>query len=338
MQPPRYRAGTRAARALLLWLSLVAVPAGAQYQYITNWSTIGLTLTGYTGPGGDVVIPTAIEGLPVTGIGDSAFDSCVTLTSITIPDSVTAIGNWAFQSCSSLTNARIGNGVTVIGDEAFDSCVSLRDVTMGRKVVYIGALAFDYCVRLGSIVIPDSVANVSDLMFQSCTSLTNLVLGRSVTNIGYRAFDYCVGLVSLTLPRSLEYIGESAFRSCASLATVYALGDAPSHGPSVFLAADHATVYYLPGTTGWGATFCERPAVLWDPRAAKDTTFGLGTNGFGFTIVGASNLVVVVEACADLVSPLWQALRTNTLVDGSSYFSDPDWGKGAGRFYRFRAP
>ncbi len=40
----------------------------------------------------------------VTSIGQSAFNGCTGLTSITIPDSVTFIGVWAFSSCSNLTS------------------------------------------------------------------------------------------------------------------------------------------------------------------------------------------------------------------------------------------
>lgn len=40
---------------------------------------------------GDVTIPSQIKGLPVTSIGDKAFQYCGNLTSVTIPESVTTI-------------------------------------------------------------------------------------------------------------------------------------------------------------------------------------------------------------------------------------------------------
>ena len=58
----------------------------------------------------------------------SAFEGCISLTSITIPDSVTEIGEYAFRGCTSLTSVTIGNGVTSIGQRAFYNCTSLTEV------------------------------------------------------------------------------------------------------------------------------------------------------------------------------------------------------------------
>lgn len=69
---------------LLALLVLLALPSvvQAQFAYTTNNGTI--SITGYTGPGGDVTIPATITDLPVTSIGDFAFDSAI-ITSVTIP-------------------------------------------------------------------------------------------------------------------------------------------------------------------------------------------------------------------------------------------------------------
>jgi hypothetical protein len=61
-------------------------------------------------------------------------------------------------------------------------------------------------------------------------------------------------------------------------------------------------------------------------------------DGFDFTISWATNIQVVVEACTNLSNPIWQPVQTNTLIDGSSYFSDPQWTNYPGRFYRLRSP
>ena len=69
----------------------------SDFEYEIDDSEV--TITNYTGAGGDVVVPDTIDGLPVTAIGDNAFCYCTSLTSITLPDSVTTIGRWAFQDC-----------------------------------------------------------------------------------------------------------------------------------------------------------------------------------------------------------------------------------------------
>lgn len=110
----------------LLWAAGLLAITAEDYTYTTNDGTI--TITMYTGPGGDVTIPPTINGLPVTGIGESAFSGCTSLTGILIPDSVTRIGDNAFRDCSNLTNIVIGNGVTTIGWWAFIGCAGLTRV------------------------------------------------------------------------------------------------------------------------------------------------------------------------------------------------------------------
>ena len=58
-----------------------------------------VTITGYTGLGEDVTVLDTMDGLPVTTIGDSAFQKCTGLTRITLPDSLTTIGDSAFEGC-----------------------------------------------------------------------------------------------------------------------------------------------------------------------------------------------------------------------------------------------
>ena len=78
----------------------------------------------------------------VTYIGEYAFVSCNSLTSIEIPNSVTSIGRVAFQGCTSLTSIEIPNSVTSIGEYAFASCSGLTSIEIPNSVTSIEKSTF----------------------------------------------------------------------------------------------------------------------------------------------------------------------------------------------------
>jgi len=96
-----------------------------------------ITITGYTGSGGDVTIPDTINGLLVTSIGFGAFNYCTSLSSVTVPDSVTSIGIMRLELHQS-EQRPIPNSVTSIGLGAFNFCTSLSSVMIPNSVTSIG--------------------------------------------------------------------------------------------------------------------------------------------------------------------------------------------------------
>ena len=79
----------------------------------------------------NLVIPSFIEGLAVTSIGQNAFASRYALASVTIPETVSSIENGAFSECAYLTKITSPVSVTRIGLHAFKGCSSLRDIYYG---------------------------------------------------------------------------------------------------------------------------------------------------------------------------------------------------------------
>jgi hypothetical protein len=136
-------------------------------------------------------------------------------------------------------------------------------------------------------------------------------------------------------------MGSYAFQGCSNLTAIYFQGNppTPTNNLTAFLGDTNGIVYYLPGTTGWGATFGGLPTVLWNPQAQTgDGSFGVLSNQFGFNITGSSNLVIVVEASTNLMNSSWIPVATNTLIGGTFYFSDPQWTNYPARFYRLSSP
>jgi len=359
------------APVLTVFLLAPSATVQAQFNYITNNGAI--TITGYSGPGGNVTIPETVDGLPVTCIGPYAFYALSTLTSVTIPPGVTTIDQFAFSTCPNIASVNLPDSVTEIGNGAFNRCSSLTSVTLPARIASIGWAAFS-ATGLSTITIADTVTNLGSSAFSYCSNLTAIVVDalnafyrsvdgvlfdknqanlrqfpgakagdyavpNTVTNIVGRAFAGSQNLVTLLIPDSVRNIAVAAFADSPNLTSVYFAGDCPTADQTIFSAANNVIVYYFPGATGWGATFARRPTVLWNPQAqTNDAYFGVHQNGFGFTITGTSNLVIVVEACTNLAAFLWSALSTNTLTGGFSCFTDPQWTNYPARFYRIRSP
>jgi hypothetical protein len=293
----------------------------------------------------------------VISIGSYAFFACYWLTNITLPNGLISIGDGGFYECSRLANINIPASVTSIGEDAFNSCFSLTAITVDAQnsfyssvdgVLYdkSGATLIQAPGGLGGgFTLPTSVTSIAEDAFQNCNGLTSFTIPGSVTSIGAEAFENCNGLTSLKILGNVTSIGEYAFSSIERLSSVYFGGNAPAADSTVFEGESPGmggvTVYYLPGATGWSSTFAGEPTAFWQlPYPVilnHGTNFGVQSNAFGFTISWATNILVVVEASANLAGGIWTPLQTNTLTDGSFYFNEPLQSNSPGRFYRINA-
>jgi hypothetical protein len=241
-------------RLFLILLLLFPAAVQAQFVYATNNGTI--TITGYTGPGGTVIIPDTIGGFPVTGIGDFAFSSQDSLTNVIIPKGVTSIGFHSFSYCFSLTSVTNPESITSIADLAFAHCTSLTNVAIPTNTTSVGALAFYLCTSLTSINIPNSVTNVGYGAFAGChilnaitveslnpayssldgiwfnksqttliqcpeTKRGSITIPQSVTGIERYAFSSCTGLTAVTIQVGVSAMGQGAFKRCDLLTNIY---------------------------------------------------------------------------------------------------------------------
>jgi hypothetical protein len=145
-------------------------------------------ISSYKGKKDTIIIPSQIQGKPVTKIGDSAFKINNIfdrkIYGVTIPDSVITIGDRAFEG-NSLTSVTIPNSVTIIGDSAF------------------------YKNRLTSVIIPNNVTSIEIGVFMD-NQLTSVIIPNGITSIGASAFRQNK-LTSVTIPNSVSSIGNNAF-------------------------------------------------------------------------------------------------------------------------------
>lgn len=98
-----------------------------------------VTITGYHGFDKYIGIPSKIDNMAVTEIGNEAFSECYYITSITIPRSVKTIGDGAFLLCSKLKSVKIPDSVKSIGIYAFEETTKIiRTNDLSRLVKKTG--------------------------------------------------------------------------------------------------------------------------------------------------------------------------------------------------------
>ena len=152
-------------------------------------------------------------GNTVTNISHDAFSNCISLTSLTIPDSVVSmVGGDAFDVCpaelfdtTTIPGVKLVDGWAIVGEVGLTGNLDLNGVRG------IADSAFQYFTNLASVTIPDGVTSIGDYAFSGCSSLTSIAIPAGVTSIGYSAFSDCTGLTSITLPDSVTSIESDAF-------------------------------------------------------------------------------------------------------------------------------
>ena len=179
-----------------------------------------------------------IIGDGVTSIGNSAFRSCRSLTSVNIPNSVTTIGQAAFYECTNLstliiedrnTTLTLGSNkllhlVTPSNPPLFEDC-KLDSVYIGGKIVYNtsrngGYSPFYRNASLRTVKISDAETTIYDNEFYGCTNLQNVSIGDNVTSIGKWAFSGCSSLKNFTFGSGLQSIGQEAFSDCINITQI----------------------------------------------------------------------------------------------------------------------
>ena len=144
----------------------------------------------------------------VTNIGNTSFNWCIGLISITIPSTVTAIGQNPFRGCEDLTSIVVESGNSVYdsrnGCNAIISTATNKLVTgckstvIPNNVAIIGFSAFEECGISGDITIPNTVTTIEHYAFKNCSTLTGtLVIPSSVVSIGEAAFRACSGFTAI---------------------------------------------------------------------------------------------------------------------------------------------
>lgn len=268
----------------------------------------------------DVVIPEkAPNGYTVTGIGEGAFNSCDSLTSIKLPSTLKTIGVLAFQLCTELKEIRIPASVEVLGEaclgasgiercyiEDSSSPISIWDGAFvygslfmgipGLKYVYVGR---DFTVRNLSA---EETGGPMGLFYQ--TTVEDVEFGPKVTRLHTGEFFQAQNVKNVNVGNVAE-IPDQCFGECSTLVLVVinhekltAIGNyAFSHAYATGVNLD-LSMYTKLKTIGEGA-FMEANIMSAIIPASVES---VGENAFGFN-PSLSNPSMRSLTCLAVVPP-----------------------------------
>ena len=299
-------------------------------------------------PEGELVVPSEIQGLPVTTIGESAFTRLnrlltsvilpetlttikqgaftrsIFLRSITIPDSVHTIESLAFLSCG-VRSMRLPSSLRVIEEMAFYDA-RLESVVIPEGVVSIGHRAFADCPFLESVTIPSSVTTIVGEAFWR-SSLASVTIPGTVTEIGVGAFDECEKLAAVTIEDGVSAIGFDAFAHCYELRSVRIPEAFTSGKNAIEIGGQNCLALYLDGN--WGPNpfglSAEHPLIPIQPSIRMAPVI---------MVQGEEGSVKTIEI-ADSPDGPWRFWMDVTATASGVAITDLD-GQAHKRFYRVR--
>ena len=310
--------------------------------------------------GGALVIPTTVENdgvsYSVTSIAESGFKYNANITSVVFPASMRSTGESCFEECKNIASITLNEGLETIGDYLLwmrsgeSSNAKLTTVTIPSTVTSIGRGAFYNCTALAEItfrgaeepitlnhanyavfencpattvnldrniegstradfptvqtlVVGGNVTKLHENMFKDCKQLTSVTLGSNLTEVGKQCFYGCSALTGIDIPESIATLSESMFEECTRLA-------------SVTLHEGLTTV------DQWAFYKCALTSVILPASVTsvgKNVFYGCPIEEFH---ISDSETELSVDAAANIPGKNFYIGRNLTFAEGTSMFND----------------
>lgn len=160
----------------------------------------------------------------------SGFESCSSLTKVTLSENLTTIPQRGFYGTPNIkeltlpisTNIYFGNDYTCFGSvNKLEKITFLKGTGVGYNYTTSSAHRYDKAVwircasKLTSVTFESGITRIGDNMFRGMTSMPAITLPATLESIGNYSFFQCTGLTgTLSLPDALVSIGDYAFSFC----------------------------------------------------------------------------------------------------------------------------
>ena len=244
---------------------------------------------------GTIIIPEMVtygnKSYHVTSIGGAAFNGCINVSSVKLPNSIRTIEYAAFSK-TGIESIDIPNSVISIGRIAFNKCKELTLVNLSDNLTSISEGCFKVCPKLSNITIPSGVTTIEDDAFYGCEELLSINIPSGVKSIGQNAFSGC-GLKTITIPSTVTSIGLLSFISCKNLEHVYSQIMEPfTIRDDTFKGISSSAILHIPNGTkslymkysGWTKNF--KYVLEEDENIPPSATFNvsISSSGSGYAV------------------------------------------------------
>ena len=185
-------------------------------------------------------------------IGPKSFSNMISLSSITLNESLETIEEDAFNNDKRITDIKIPKNVTTIGDGICSNCSQLERIEVdtnnqsysdwdGKNGIYnkehtilvqgckntqlsegireLGNKCFMGMSGITEIILPSSVESLGNSAFTN-TRISTINIGENINRIGDACFYGCVNLTEFTLPSGLTVVSDNLFYNCSSLSKI----------------------------------------------------------------------------------------------------------------------
>ena len=202
---------------------------------------------------GSIVIPQTVEhdGITytVTALGETAFESCTTVTSLTLPPTIRSIGSHCFYNCT-FTTLQLPDSLRRIDDHAFlyssvtslhlpacfeeyDECSfwarNLMSITVDEANPHYQSIggwlyskdSLTLCIvpsgETGAVAVPQFVRHLDKMAFGFCSHITSVILPEGLISTGAFAFNCCSAVDGIVVPSTVTHIGVCPFSYCPQM-------------------------------------------------------------------------------------------------------------------------
>ena len=183
----------------------------------------------------EVIIKGSFKEIP-----DGAFNYCLALEKLTIPDGVERIGENAFGKAA-LKELVLPDSVKEIDDYAFYTCSGLTSFEGGKELLTIGNNAFAGCTHLSELKLEEGLQTVGEFAFSGCVHMTEIQLPSTVEELALGVFSG-IPFEEYTVSSSVKTIRSNVFAGCKTLKKIYVPESVETMDVDIFLDCKGFTI------------------------------------------------------------------------------------------------